>query len=101
MYLVRFCYELKPTDRDTALKIVRREAQAAAEKGYTGRLLIPLTRGEGGAALEYELEVPSLDEIETFREAAIDSDEDATHDWMREFSHLLLAPPIVTIYRID
>jgi hypothetical protein len=101
MYLVRFCYDLKPTDRDVALKIIREEVAAAAAKGSPARLLVPLTRGPGCPALEYELEVESLDDLEAFRDHGIAADETATHHWMRAFSELLVAPPTVTVYRID
>ncbi len=46
----RFSYDVRgPTDRETALKFIRREVAAAQERGLTARLLVPLTRPQGGA----------------------------------------------------
>ena len=101
MYLVRFCYDVTPSDRDAVMELIRQEVEGAEAKNHQARLLVPLTRGAGGAALEYELEISSLDALESFREQAIDSDEGATREWMRRFSDLLVAPPEVTVYRID
>ena len=100
MYLVRFGYDIKPSDRNEVIKLIRKEVEAARAKGFPARLLVPLTRSRRGAALEYELEVPRLDILEEFRENAIEADESATHQWMRTFSHLLQSPPTVTIYRM-
>jgi hypothetical protein len=101
MYLVRFCYDVSPSDRDAVIDLIRREVEGAEANNHQARLLVPLTRGATGAALEYELEIASLDALETFRDRAIDSDENATREWMRRFSDLLVAPPEVTVYRID
>lgn len=101
MYLIRFCYDCSPKDRNAVVAAIRKEIAAAADKGFAARLLVPQTRGRDAPALEYELELPSLDALDEFREHAIESSEDATHDWMRSLSELLVAPPAVAIYRID
>jgi len=44
MYLARFSYEIAPTDRQSALTAIRREAEAARARGLNARILIPLTR---------------------------------------------------------
>jgi len=58
------------------------------------RLLIPLTRGHGGAALQFEIEMKDLDQLDQFRRA------DAGQ-WMHAFSEILIAPPEVAILRVD
>ncbi len=55
MYLARFSYDVPPADRQRALDLIRREVEAARREGRTARLLVPLTRGQGGAALELEV----------------------------------------------
>jgi len=54
MYLARFSYEIKPVDRDRAVALIRREVDSAAANGLKARLLVPLTRALGGAALQFE-----------------------------------------------
>ena len=56
MYLARFSYDLLPVDRDRAVGFIRREVEAARAEGLNARLLVPLTQGEGGAALQFEVE---------------------------------------------
>lgn len=65
--------------------------EAAQARGLTARLLVPLTRGQGGASLYYEVELQSLDALDDFR---------STGDWMHELSSLLTAPPLVEILRV-
>lgn len=101
MYLIRFCYDCKPSDRNAVLAAIRKEVEAALTRKLRARLLVPQTRGREAPALEYELELPTLDLLDEFRERAIESNEGATHDWMRDLSELLTAPPTITIYRID
>ena len=60
MYLMRFSYDLLPANREKAVALIRREVEAAKARGLRARLLIPLTRGRGEAALQYEVELPSL-----------------------------------------
>lgn len=99
MYVARFSYAIKPVDRDQALALLRQEVQAAKDQSLEARLLVPLTRSPGGAALQYEVVLQDLDAFETFREAGIGG-EAGTRAWMRELSELLLEPPAVELLRI-
>lgn len=99
MYLVRFSYDVLPTNRQRAIEFIRREVDAARGNGLNAHLLVPLTRGPGGAALQFEVELNSLDQLDHFRNRGAGSDE-ATGDWMHAFSAILLAPPAVEILRI-
>lgn len=98
---VSSAFLLRPASRNAAIETIRKEVEAARLQNLQARLLIPQTRGRDGAALEYELEVESLDALDRFREKAIDGDRQETHEWMRSLSDLLTEPPAVTIYRID
>ncbi|MBV8777518.1 MAG: hypothetical protein JO258_10010 [Alphaproteobacteria bacterium] len=101
MYLARFSYELLPVNRQQALDFIRREVEAATRKGKTARLLVPLTRGPGGSpALQFEIVLDSLDELDTFRQRGFGSQDDV-QDWMHAFSDILTAPPSVELLRID
>jgi hypothetical protein len=63
MYVARFSYDVLPVNRQQALDFIRRELQAAQQSGLTDRILVPLTRGHGdGAALQFEVELASLDQ---------------------------------------
>ena len=59
MYLARFSYDVLPVNRQKALECIRREVQAARSVGLDARLLIPLTRRQGGPALQFEVELTS------------------------------------------
>jgi hypothetical protein len=48
---------------------------------------VPLTRGPGGAALQFEVELASLDQFDRFRERGMQSEQD-TGSWMRAMSQL-------------
>ena len=101
MYLARFSYDILPVNRQRALELIRREVEVAIHKGKQARLLVPLTRGPGGGpALQFEIALKSLDEIDTFRQRGFGS-KDQVHDWMHEFSDILTAPPAVELLRID
>ena len=100
MYLARFSYDVLPANRHKAMEFIRRETQAANAKGLKARLLIPITRGEGGAALQFELELTSLDQLDQFRQRGMTSQEETGH-WMHAFSEILLAPPRVEFLRLD
>jgi len=67
MYLARFSYDVLPVNRQAAVDFILREVEAARSNGLSARLLIPLTRGLGGAALQFEVEMTSLDQLEQFR----------------------------------
>jgi hypothetical protein len=94
MYLARFSYDFLPVNRQRAVDFIKREVQAAGAKNLKARLLIPLTRGHGGAALQFEIEMKDLDQLDQFRR------QDAGQ-WMHAFSEILTAPPEVAILRVD
>jgi hypothetical protein len=101
MYIARFSYDLMPADRQHALDFIRRELQAARDSGLNGRILVPLTRGHAsGAALQFEVELANLDQLDQFRNRGVGTSED-THNWMHEFSKILTAPPCVEILRAE
>jgi hypothetical protein len=100
MYLARFSYNIKPVDRDKAMDLLGREVAAAAEQGQAARLLVPLTRSLGGAALQVEVEFDSLDAFDRYRDEGLGSAED-TRTWIRELSDILLDPPTVELLRVD
>jgi hypothetical protein len=100
MYLVRFSYDVLPSNRQKAIEFIRREVKAAREKGLTAKLLIPITRGHGDAALQFELELTNLDQLDPFRQRGLTSSEE-TGNWMHAFSEILLAPPVIEILRLD
>jgi len=76
------------------------EVEAAARKKLNARMLVPLTRGQGGAALQFEVELPNLEQFEEFREKGIESDRE-TGNWMHKFSEILTAPPQVELLRVE
>jgi hypothetical protein len=100
MYVARFSYNIKPVDRDKAMGLLGRSVAAAGEQGHTARLLVPLTRGHGGAALQFEVELDSLDAFERYRDEGMGSADD-TRSWIRELSDILLEPPTVELLRTD
>jgi hypothetical protein len=100
MYLARFSYDVAPANRERALKSMRQELDAARKKGLDARILIPLTRAHGGPALQFEVALKSLDQLEEFRHRCAGS-KNKTGDWMHAFSEILLAPPAVEILRTE
>ena len=98
MYLARFSYDVLPVDRQRAMDFIRREVEAAEKAGLKARLLVPLTRGQGGAALQFEVELTSLDQLEGLRQRG---DGKQAGEWMHAFSEILTAPPTVEILRVD
>jgi len=100
MYVARFSYDVLPVNRASAIAFIRREVEAARGNGLQARLLVPLTRGLGGTALQFEVEMTSLDQLEQFRSQGVGSDEE-TGEWMRAFSEILLSPPGVEILRVN
>jgi hypothetical protein len=104
MFLARFGYDVLPRHRDRALDLIRREVAAARTQGLAARLLVPLTRGEGGAALQFEVELSSLDQLEQVRHRGGGQGggaEAETGAWMQAFSEILTAPPCVEILRVE
>jgi hypothetical protein len=100
VYIARFSYSVAPVDRTRAVELIRKEVAAAAARQMNARMLVPLTRAPGGAALQFEVELTSLDQFETFRECGFGSAEE-TRDWMEDFSEILVCPPEVELLRID
>jgi hypothetical protein len=100
MYLARFSYDVAPANRERALEAIRHELGAARKKGLEARLLIPITRAHGSAALQFEVGLTSLDQLEEFRNQGVGSKKE-TGNWMHAFSEILLSPPVVEILRID
>jgi hypothetical protein len=101
MYVARFSYDFLPANRQRALEFMRQELQSARAAGLAGRILVPLTRGQGvGAALQFEVELTSLDQLDQFRNKG-GGTSDETHNWMHEFSKILTAPPAVEILRAE
>jgi hypothetical protein len=101
MYLARLSYDARPVDRQQAIEFIRREVEAARGKGLNSRLLVPLPRGHGhGAALQFEVELTGLDQLDQFRNRGVGSPEE-TGDWMHAFSEVLTSPPCVEILRFD
>src|SRR6266404_5931254 len=97
VYVARFSYYVLPVNRQQALDFIRRELQAAQQSGLTARILVPLTRGQGGgAALQFEVELTNLDQLDQFRNRGVGSMEE-TGSWMHAFSEVLTAPPCVEI----
>ena len=101
MYLARFSYCVLPVNRQRALDFIRREVEAARSNGLNARMLVPLTRGHGdGAALQFEVELQKLDQLDQFRNRGIGSSQE-TGNWMHAFSEVLTAPPGVEILHVD
>ena len=94
MYVARFSYNIKPVDRDRALGLLQQEVAAARKQGMEARLLVPLTRPPGGAALQYEVVLDTLDAFERFRDSGVGE------DWVEELRDILLEPPTVELLRI-
>ena len=96
----RLAERIQHANRQRAIDFIRREVDAARRDGLAARLLVPLTRGQGGAALQFEVELQSLDQLEQVRHRGGGPGED-TGSWMHAFSEILLAPPGVEILRVD
>ena len=60
---------------------------------------LPLTRGQGGAALQFEVELGSLDQLERIRHG--DGSGVDIGCLMQAFSEILVSPPGVEILRVD
>jgi hypothetical protein len=99
VYLARFSYDVLPADRGRAIELVRREVEAARREGRDARLLVPLTRGQGGAAPRFEVEPGSLDQLERVRHG--DGPGEDIGGLMRAFSEILVSPPGVELLRVD
>jgi hypothetical protein len=100
MYLARFSYDVLPVHRQRAIDLIRREMAAAHRDGFNSRMLVPLTRGPGGPALQFEIELTSLDQLDQFRHRGVGSSQE-TASWIHAFSEILRSPPEVEILRTD
>src|SRR3954462_11792649 len=98
VYLARFSYDVLPADRQRAIDLIRREVEAARKEGRNARLLGPLTRGRGGAGLQFEVELASLDQLERVRHGGPGGD---VGGLMQAFSEILLTPPGAEVLRVD
>lgn len=101
MYLARFSYDVLPANRQRAIDFIRREVEAARSLGLDARLLVPLTRGHGGAALLFEVELTNLDQLDRLRQRGGGGSGEENGKLMHEFSEILLAPPAVEILRVE
>jgi len=99
MYLARFSYDVLPIHRERALEFIRGEIEAARRDDLHARLLVPLTRGPHGAALQFEVELGSLEQLEQVRHRGGPGED--TGEWMRAFSEILRSPPEIEILRVD
>jgi len=100
MYIARFSYDVLPANRQRAIDFIQREAEAARKRKLKSRLLIPLTRGQGGAALQFEVELSNLEQFDQFRQRGIEPS-GKTGDWMHAFSEILTCPPQVELLRVE
>lgn len=100
MYIARFSYSVLPINRQRAIDFIRREVESAQRDKLDARLLVPLTRGPGGPALQFEVELANLEQFDQFRERGIESS-DETGNWMHAFSEILVSPPEVELLRVD
>jgi hypothetical protein len=99
MYIARFSYSVLPVNRQRAIDFILREVEAATQVPLKARMLVPLTRGPGGASLQFEVEINSLDQFDRFRERGSESDE-KTANWIHRFREILICPPVVELLRI-
>jgi hypothetical protein len=100
MYIARFSYDFLPKHRQEAIAFIRREVEAARKQGLGAKLLVPITRGYEGAALQFEVELTGLDQLDQFRQRGVTSSEE-TGNWMHAFSEILRTPPMVEILRVE
>lgn len=100
MYIARFSYFVAPVDRKRAVDLIRQEVEAATARQMKAKLLVPLTRASGEAALQFEVELTQLDQLESFRECGLGSAE-KTREWIEDFSEILVCPPEVKLLRVD
>jgi hypothetical protein len=100
VFLARFSYEIEPVNRKRAIELILREVEAARGNGLNARLLVPLTRAQGGPALQFEVELTKLDQLDQLRHRGVGSDKE-TGNWMHSFSEILVSPPAVEILRVE
>ena len=95
MYIARF-----PVNRQRAIDFIRKELKAAEGNGLKSRMLVPFTRGPAGAALQFEIELTSLDQLDQFRSRGLGSNAE-TGQLLHAFSEILLSPPCIEILRVE
>lgn len=100
MFLARFSYDILPVNRHRALELIHQEVEAARASGLNARLLVPLTRGHGAPALQFEVELKRLEDLDQIRHRGGGSAK-GTGNWMHSFSEILTAPPVVEILRVE
>jgi len=64
MYVARFSYDVLPSNRQRAIEFIQHELEAARKRKLEARLLIPLARARDTAALQFEIELASLEWME-------------------------------------
>jgi hypothetical protein len=82
------------------MDLIRDELRDARAAGMKARMLIPFTRGLGCAALQFEIELNSLDQLEQFRSRRNGPGIPDKSEWMQAFSAILRSPPSVEIFHI-
>ena len=98
MYIARFSYDILPVHREQAISFIQQEVDDARKAGLSARLLVPFTRGPGCAALQFEVELTTLDQLDQFRHrGGAGSD---IGEFMRSFRQILQSPPAVEILRV-
>lgn len=100
MYIARFSYDFMPADRDRAMELIRNELDDAREQGLTARLLVPFTRTLGSVALQFEVELTNLDQLDHFRHRKGGASMGDKSEWMHAFSQILRSPPSVEILHV-
>jgi hypothetical protein len=70
-------------------------------RAWHARLLVPLTRAHGAPALQFEVELNNLDQLDQFRNRGVGESDEATANLMHAFSEILRAPPTVEVLRIE
>lgn len=100
MFIARFSYDIAPADRDKAVELIQQEVAASSKRGLNGRLLVPVTRGPGSPALQFEVELVQLDQLDSLRSSGMGSVE-ATAKWADEMSAILKCPPHVEILKVQ
>jgi hypothetical protein len=99
-YIARFSYDFHPADRDKAMEFIRCELDDAREIGLRARILVPFTRGPSSAAVQFEVELEDLNQLDEFRHRANSASLGQKSAWMHAFSSILRGPPIVEILSV-
>jgi hypothetical protein len=61
---------------------------------------VPFTRGPSCAALQFEIELVNLDQLDQFRHQGRSPSLGDKSEWMHAFSSILRTPPIVEILSV-